>query len=92
MALEPGYPLKLMMIADMSELDINKRQFAVTALKNSIVKLWKAKSDKPSFSEEDKSTVRNSLLDALIRSVDNPKLSKMYCKIFLDIGVYDFPK
>lgn len=81
-----------MMIADQSDLEINIRQFAVTDLKNSITKHWRPKKDKPSFSEEDKSTVRNSLLDALIRSADNSKLCKMYCKIILDVCTFDFPK
>lgn len=35
--------------------------------------------------------VKNNLLDALIRSVDNKKLSKLYCKIILDVCAYDYP-
>lgn len=80
-----------MMIADKSDLELNIRQFAATDLKNTITKLWRPKKDKPSFSEEDKATVRNNLLDALIRSVENSKLTKMYCKIILDVCAYDFP-
>lgn len=37
-------------------------------------------------------TVKNNLLDALIRSADNSKLCKMYCKIIIDVCAYDFPK
>lgn len=44
-ALEAEYPLKLMMVVDRSDLDINIRQFAATELKNSIKKFWKPKKD-----------------------------------------------
>lgn len=36
--------------------------------------------------------MKNNVLDAIIRSVDNTKLSKMYCKIIYDICAYDFPE
>lgn len=82
-----------MMIADAAELDVNLRLFAVTDLKNSITKHWRVKKDPvpQQFREVDKTTVKNSLLDALIRSADSPKLCKMYCKIILDVCAYDFP-
>lgn len=80
-----------MMIADKSDLEINIRQFAVADLKNNIKKYWSPKKDKPRFSDEDKNMMRNNLLDALIRSADNSKLSKLYCKIIYDVCAYDYP-
>ncbi|KAL4486098.1 hypothetical protein ABPG72_004032 [Tetrahymena utriculariae] len=91
-AVEPGYPQKLMMIADQSDITIDIRQFAVANLKTNIKKYWSPKEDKPfRFSQEDKAVVRNSLMDALIRSADNRKLSKLYCKIIYDVCAYDYP-
>ena len=83
----------MLQITDNAELDINVRQFAIANLKNNLKKYWKQKkAEDPCFSEEDKTTVKDNILQALIRSSLIPKLAKMYCKVIYDILAYDFPK
>ncbi len=58
-------------------MPISVRQAAAINLKLTVEKHWKERSKKADLfiiNQEDKETVRTNLLDAIIRSVEEPKL------------------
>ncbi|EGR28805.1 hypothetical protein IMG5_168410 [Ichthyophthirius multifiliis] len=81
------------MIADNNQLEISVRQFAVTNIKINIKKYWSQQNKNNFFfSDEDKESVKQNLLEALIRSVQISQLQKLYSKIINEVCSYDFPE
>lgn len=82
-----------MMITDNQSNTINERQFAVTNLKTTIDSFWNPNSKRPkSLEQNEKNTIKMSILDALIRSASERKLSKIYESIIYAIALFDYPK
>ena len=69
-----------MMIVNDQQNSIQIRQAAILQLKQSIEKNWVVKKNKEVYviSEDEKLKIKASILDALIMTVDQPKLSVIY--------------
>ncbi len=62
-----GYSIKLIMISDDQNNDINLRVFALTEFSRIIKDHWRPKNGRRPLQDKDRDLIRGSLLDAVIR-------------------------
>lgn len=74
------------MVIDDSANDLPLRQSAVVNLKTHIDKFWKN-----NMTEQDKSVIKGTIVDALIRCCSETKLRKQYEDIIYKIVTLDYP-
>ncbi|EAS00014.1 importin-beta amine-terminal domain protein (macronuclear) [Tetrahymena thermophila SB210] len=92
--LNPNYCVSLMILADSnSQQDSNIRLSAIANLKNTVENFWLPNKNynNNQLLEQEKATLRQSILDALIRSISDQQICKVYKKILSIIINYDYP-
>lgn len=88
---QPGHCLNLILIADNKQNSFHVRQFAVSNLKLTVEQLWKPKTGTLAVSQQDKDTLKQNILEALIRSVDEKLIYQLYQEIIYTMTVHEYP-
>lgn len=85
-----GYITNLLVIACNKDLTIHVRQAAVVNLSNAVKKAWTQKTK--DVQHEDKTTLKDNILEAMIKCADQPKIYKQIIEIIKHIAAIDFPE
>eukprot|EP00891_Asterochloris_glomerata_P009638 jgi/Astpho2/9638/fgenesh1_pm.00146_%23_24_t len=85
----PGTLTNLLRVAVEGSLPVEVRQQAAIQVKNVSKRAWEATGDEPRLSEQDKSAVRDNLLEGVTRSP--PLISTQLAECFKSIALCDYP-
>ena len=90
MAQQPGYCMTLMEIIDDGSLNVPIKQAGLIQLKNTIKAKWKCKTESLQMSQDEKISIRNSLITAVCRCAQHPLLIKIYREIISTVIGYEY--
>jgi len=88
---QPAFAPALMLIASQKDQPLPLRQAAIVQLKQLVERHWSENPKRFTITAEDKQTVKDNLLEAIINSVDEAKIAVNYEKILSKIADFEFP-
>ena len=87
----PGnLPVLLQVVSDAANTDRTVRQAAAISLKNIIMRHWEQKDDDPGVFPDDRNTIRENIMEVLVREQDS-SVRDILAEAVNNIAGYDFP-